>query len=261
MSSRRDPICHLIESLLSSSLIKESILVNLTYSLYFCIHTKDGLCSDWSTTHHLPFGHEMRKLANQTVLTARNQLQDGKSAREVSSNVGVSINSALRIRNADKENIPPSTMGRPGKILKATSRVLSRQFNTGQLQTLQDGQRLVQSVDGEQVHPRTVQRNLEKDGLKAYVKQRKPDLTPNHRRERYEFAKAHLHWTLDDWKCEMFSDETSISRVGSFGRQFYYSNQEHRRFKVHRIKKTKQSGGGKIMVWGCMTYHGVGDAA
>jgi len=57
----------------------------------------------------------MRKLANYTVLTARNQLQDGKSARDVSSSLGISISSALRIRNADKENIPPS-MGRPGEI-------------------------------------------------------------------------------------------------------------------------------------------------
>jgi len=58
----------------------------------------------------------------------------------------------------------------------------------------------------------------------------------------------------------MFSDETTISRVGSFGKKFYFSNQENKRLKPHQVKETKQSGCGKIMVWGCMTYFGVGDA-
>lgn len=120
---------------------------------------------------------------------------------------------------------------------------------------------MVQSVDGGQVHVRTVLRHLEKEGLKAFVQQKKPGLTSIHTSDRYEFAKAHLHWTVDDWKNVMFPDETSISRVGSFGRQFYYSNREHKRFKPHQVKESKQSGGGKIMVWGCMTYYGVGDAS
>jgi hypothetical protein len=59
---------------------------------------------------------------------------------------------------------------------------------------------MVQSVDGGHVHVRTVQRHLEKEGLKAYVQQKKPGLTLNHSVAWYEFAKAHLHWTVDDWK-------------------------------------------------------------
>ncbi|KAG0344839.1 hypothetical protein BG005_001644, partial [Podila minutissima] len=59
----------------------------------------------------------------------------------------------------------------------------------------------------------------------------------------------------------MFSDEMTISHIGSFGRKFYYSNQEHKCFKSHQVQETKQSGGGKIMVWGCTTYHGASDAS
>jgi transposase len=201
----------------------------------------------------------MRPLAPQTVDNVKQQLNQGRSAREVASNLKVSVSFVLKVRKANQENMPPPKMGPPSKISKDTRKTLARQFNNGTLQSLQDGKRMVESADGEQVHVRTVQRNLEKEGLKAYVQQKKPDLTLNHKRDRLEFAKAHLHWTVEQWKTVMFSDESTISRVGSFGKKFYYCTKEHKRLKPHQIKETKQSGGGKIMVWGCMTCRGVGD--
>jgi len=159
----------------------------------------------------------MRPLAPQTVDNVKQQLNQGKSAREVASNLKVSVGFALKVRKANKENMPPPKMGRPSKISKDTRKILARQFNNGAIQSLQDGQRVVQAAEGELVHVRTVQRHLEKEGLKAYVQQRKPGLTLNHRKDRLEFAKAHLHWTVEQWKTVMFSDETTVSRVGSFG--------------------------------------------
>jgi len=203
----------------------------------------------------------MRPLPRDTVANAKQQLNQGRSARQVASNLKISVASAVRIRNANKENVPPPKMGRPSKVSKGTSKVLARQFNNGDIQSIQDGQRLVQTEDGEQVHARTVRRHLQKEGLKAYVQQKKPGLTLNHRKDRLAFAKAHLHWTVDDWKNVMFSDETTISRVGSFGKKFFYSTKEHKRLMPHQVKETKQAGGGKIMIWGCMTYRGVGDAS
>src|SRR5690242_3844724 len=58
----------------------------------------------------------------------------------------------------------------------------------------------------------------------------------------------------------MLSDETTISRMGIFGRKFYYRRPENKKIQPHQILKTKQAGGGKIMIWGCMAFYGVGDA-
>ncbi|KAF9936745.1 hypothetical protein BGZ70_006735, partial [Mortierella alpina] len=116
----------------------------------------------------------MRSLAPQTVDNVKQQLNQGRSAREVAGNLKVSVSFVLKVRKANQENIPPPKMGRPSKISKDTRKTLARQFNRDTLQSLHDGQRMVQSADGEQVHVRTVQRNLEKEGLKAYVQQRKP---------------------------------------------------------------------------------------
>jgi len=81
----------------------------------------------------------------------------------VASNLKISISSAVEIREADQENMPPPKMGRPAKITKDISRNMARQFNIGVLRSLQDGQRMVQSMDRGQVHVRAVQRHMEKE--------------------------------------------------------------------------------------------------
>lgn len=64
-----------------------------------------------------------------------------------------------------------------------------------------------------------------------------PGLTPSHTVDQFEFTKYLLHWTVDDWMKVMSSDETSISHVGSFGRKYYYSNQEHKHLKPTKSRK------------------------
>jgi hypothetical protein len=133
-------------------------------------------------------------------------------------------------------------------------------MDSGKLLTLKDGQRLVLSTQGVQVHVQSILNYLKQESVKAYVQPKKPDLTKDQVAARYQFAKDHLAWTIEDWKNVMFSDETVISRIGSFGRKFYYKKQRNKRILPHHVKKTKQGGGGKIMMWGCITYFGVGDA-
>ncbi|KAF9972051.1 hypothetical protein BGZ75_001612, partial [Mortierella antarctica] len=163
---------------------------------------------------HSPSTNAMRPLAPETTNNVKQQLNQGRSARDVANNVKVSVGFALKVRNSIKENVPPPKLGRPSKISKDTRKVLARQFNNGITQSLQDGQRMVQSADGGQVHARTVRRHLQKE--------------------------AHMHWNVEQWKTVTFSDESTISRVGSFGKKFYYSTKEHKSLKPHQVKETKQ---------------------
>ena len=135
-----------------------------------------------------------------------------------------------------------------------------RHFNVGDLKTYKDGQRFIQSTEGKLIHLTTVRRNLIQEGVRTYSQPNKPKLTRDQMAKRLQFAKEHIHWTVDDWKKVMFSDETMISRVGSFGKSYYHCKPEHRAFHHHQIKPTLQGGGGKMMLWGCITFFGVGDA-
>ena len=150
-------------------------------------------------------------------------------------------------------------MGRPNKISLKTRGVLGRQINTGHLTSLRDAQRFIQERNGVHVDVKTVRRNLRQQKIRAYVQQKRPDLKRNHMQERLAFAREHIKWTVDDWKRVMLSNESVISRVGSFGRNYFYSDRGHRRLLPHQVHPMPQDGGGKMMVWGCITFFGAGD--
>ena len=56
--------------------------------------------------------------------------------------------------------------------------------------------------------------------MKAVVKKKKPLLLQKHRKERMDFAIGHKDWTLEDWKRVVWSDETKINCLGSYGRRW-----------------------------------------
>jgi len=202
----------------------------------------------------------MTRLPESKVNDAKVLLQKGMSLREVASTLRISVGAVQRIREREKENIPAPKIGRPSKISKRTKVHLARDFDTGKLTSLHDGKKLIQSIEGVQVHTETVRRYLKSQHVKAYIKPKKPKLTKDHIASRYKFATEHLDWDVDKWSNVMFSDETIFSMVGSFGRQWYYKRPTRKRLEPHMIKETVQSGGGKLMMWGCMTYYGLGDA-
>ena len=56
--------------------------------------------------------------------------------------------------------------------------------------------------------------------MKAVVKKKKPLLSQKHRKERMDFAIRHKDWTLEDWKRVVWSYETKIKCLGSYGRKW-----------------------------------------
>lgn len=202
----------------------------------------------------------MRPLSKATIDNIKVLLRSGKSARETARQLGVSIGPVLNVRKADLSNIPPSKVGRPSKISKTTRRYIAREFDKGELTTYKQGQRLMKSLVGEHISVRTVERVLDMEGLKTYVQQKKPSLTADQKSARLKFARDHLKWTVEDWKNVMFSDETTFCRIEPFGKKYFHMRPETMHSSPNPSQKRKQGGGGKMMFWGCITYHGVGDA-
>lgn len=202
-----------------------------------------------------------KHLSPSKMAMIRDELMDGKSVRQVARTLEVSIGTVGNIRKDIKENLPPSQHGPSPMIPKRTLSFVTRQYNDGKMKSLRKAQNYIREIDGVDVHVETVRRHVKRRTGRAYVKQKRCLMNMYHARARYQFAREHKNWTVDDWKRVMFSDETVISRVGSFGRQFYYSDKEHRRNLPHQIRRTEQGGGGKMMIWGCITYNSPGDLA
>ncbi|KAJ1305444.1 hypothetical protein OPQ81_000454 [Rhizoctonia solani] len=72
-------------------------------------------------------------------------------------------------------------------------------------------------LTNEDIHPKTVCHALKQAGLKPKKKVKKPKLTSAHQKACHEFAEAHKHWTVEDWKKVLWSDETKINCLQSYG--------------------------------------------
>jgi uncharacterized protein (DUF2267 family) len=128
---------------------------------------------------------------------------------------------------------------------------------TGKLDNAVKVKKALQNDLGIIVSPDTVRRALRGAGLGAIEKPKKPLLSVKNVRKRLEWCKAHLDWTIDDWKRVVWSDETKINRFNSDGRVWAWIR-DGELLKPRHEKVTVKHGGGSIMIWSALTYAGTG---
>ena len=92
------------------------------------------------------------------------------------------------------------------------------------------------------------------------TKKKKPLLTTRHCKARLNFALKYQNWTVEDWKRVFWSDETKINRLGSDGKQWVWKPIGAGLIE-REVQGTVKFDGGNIMVWGCMSWEGVGNLA
>jgi len=72
-----------------------------------------------------------------------------------------------------------------------------------------------------------------------------------------DYAEAHQHWTVDDWKRVVWTDETKVNCLGSDGKQWMWKR-EGEGLNDRLVQGTVKFRGGSLMFWGCMFWEGVG---
>jgi transposase len=80
----------------------------------------------------------------------------------------------------------------------------------------------------------------------------KPGLTDDARRGRLAFARAHAHWTLEDWKDVTWTDETSVVLGHRRGSQKVW--RRHHELHEPSIVRRRWKGASDFMFWGCFSY-------
>ena len=81
------------------------------------------------------------------------------------------------------------------------------------------------------------------------MKKKKPFLNAMHRKKCLNFALKYKEWTVEDWKGVIWSDETTINRIASYGRQWVWKKTGEGLIE-REIQGTVKFGGGE--------YHGMG---
>ena len=99
------------------------------------------------------------------------------------------------------------------------------------------------------VTKRTVRNYLKELSYEYVVKVKKQWLSARHRQQRVAWCQDHMHWTPDDWKNVIFSDEST-----------FYVLKRKNQCKIWRLEKEKllpeclqqmnTGDGGKVGIWG-----------
>ncbi|SYW83056.1 putative transposase [Ustilago hordei] len=85
---------------------------------------------------------------------------------------------------------------------------------------------------------------------------KKPQRLKRHYKAHFKFANEHKDMTVEDWKKVVWSDEMKINFFGLDGKQFCWI--KNASFNSKLVRLTVKFGSSSIMIWGCMTWEGVG---
>src|SRR3979490_3417240 len=179
-------------------------------------------------------------------------LKSGHSGHYISSSLGVSVGFISKIRRKHCPDITKSSGGHPSKISPSNLHHIMHLMERGKIENVTQ---VLKNILNQLLASKTVRRHLKKAGMKAVVKKKKPLLSARHRKTRRKFAKAHLEWTVEDWKCVVWSDETKINHLGSDGRR-WVDKKAREPLNDRLVEGTLKFGGDSMMVWGCMLWEG-----
>jgi hypothetical protein len=85
----------------------------------------------------------------------------------------------------------------------------------------------LQTASGSNVSTRCVHQELHEMGFRGRAAAHKPKITMCNAKRRLEWCKARRHWTLEQWKCVLWSDESRFTIWQSDGQIWVYGCQEN----------------------------------
>lgn len=103
----------------------------------------------------------------------------------------------------------------------------------------------------------TLQKRLKEAGFRRCKACPKPFINEINRRKRLKFCREHLKWTDEQWKCVIWTDESSFE-TGKKGK-IWVTRRHNERYCPDCIEKTRHSGRSSVMVWGAISGHGCSD--
>jgi transposase len=208
--------------------------------------------------------HGVRYTVAQKI-QALTLLSSGFSSKYASDQTGIPVRTINRINvEARKRGYEPEKdprileayvidaprSGRPKTVTEAVEQSLLANVRADRNGREKSSEYLAYEVN---ISRRSVCRVLAAHGLKAVKPTRRPLLTDSMKAARLRFALAHAHWTLEDWKQVIWTDETSVILGQRRGSVRVW------RDSTETVDKTcirnRWKGHSEFMFWGSFTWY------
>ena len=183
----------------------------------------------------------------------------GETFSSIAAETGLSVSTVKRVMRKWKEthsiaNLPRGHRKR--KLNDRDRRSLARLFKSKNVTTLTQAAEMAAELGLPAVSKSTVWRELRRAGLRAYVQKKKPWLTRAQMTVRLKWAKARKSITAESWRRFIFSDEAKILRISHGSRKWTWVLPSTP-LSGQGTLGTLHFGGGSIMIWAAISYHGL----
>ncbi len=184
----------------------------------------------------------------------------GKTYSNISSELGIPISTVGDVIKKWKDlgivsRLPGS--GRPSIFNQSEEELLNHLCNENSRLCAKDLRKKMIDITNKKASIRTIGSILKKVGLFGRVAKNKPLLSSANIMSRFELSKIFLRMTDDKWKTVIFSDEATFELFPSHRHQIIYRRNKEA-YEPKNLVPTVKFGKAKIMVWGCISYQGVG---
>jgi transposase/predicted transcriptional regulator len=200
----------------------------------------------------------MKQLTKKTIQEIIEMRKRKLSLGDISKRLNVSKTSICKYIHELGISCKKKKCRRPKKFSNDISSFLISQFKKNKIEKLTEGKEVIRKRYKIDCVKQTIKNYLNENGLKCFIKTKKPLLTKKHKEKRLDFAKKFCEYSFFDWNKIIWSDECMFALINTNRKEFYWKSKRDPLNEAH-IKKTLKFGGGSITAWGCITSQGVGE--
>jgi transposase len=172
----------------------------------------------------------------------------GNTHRQISEATGLSINQVQYALS--KPPTPSKRSGRPRKLTEAQVEELIEFVTASKYGRRLAWRKIPLALGWEDVGYYAIRSTLRSNGFKRYAAWRKPPISEVNRIKRLNWALEHENWTLDQWACILWSDESWVS-PGRHTRTWVTRRQGEELDPTCIIERHQRKKG--WMFWGCFS--------
>jgi transposase len=97
----------------------------------------------------------------------------------------------------------------------------------------------------------TIQRHLKEQTISKWLAKDRPQLKPEHKKARYQWALEHRNWKTEDWKKVLWSDECLVKRRCGKGPVWVFCTPQEKWHQDCIEPRGDLKKDTKVMFWGC----------